>query len=429
MMVIESVDKKDQKYWEYIKKSLCPYKVSTYKMPACHDEIAPHISAARFIEEEEPMQQSLTRLATIAGLALLGLSPINGASAADDLSGPIVLQDRGAFFVGGQVFHTPAQSGNPIGPAGIKEYPNDDDIMINQMYVEYSIPVDSKSRVPIILMHGCCLSAMSYDDTPDGRMGWTEYFLRKRYPVYTPDQVGRARSGFDATVINEVRLGKRPPGDLPDIFTLGAKTAWDNFRFGPEAGVPWPDVQYPVEAMPVLAAQVMPDLNALLPMPNPSYKALSDLAIKAGGAVIFGHSESGHFPMEAAMADPAGVRGIVSIEGHCFDWTDEQIKRMVDVPTLIVFGDHIGGSKVSGPFWTMHLESCQRFARKLNDLGGHAEIMMLPDHGLKGNTHMLMQDKNNLEVADLILGWVNKNVKQEHDEPKLNNKREALAAK
>lgn len=369
------------------------------------------------------MQDRFKRLATRAGLALLLSSPFGIAGAADDLSGPIVLQDRGAFFVGGEIIHTPAQSGDPIGPAGIKDYPNDDDIMINQMYVEYSIPVDSKTRAPLILMHGCCLSAMSWDDTPDGRMGWTEYFLRKHHPVYTPDQVGRARSGFDATVINQVRLGKRPPGDLPNIFTLGAKTAWDNFRFGPEAGVPWPDVQYPIEAMPILAAQVMPDLNAQLPQPNPSYKALADLAIKAGGAVIVGHSESGHFPMEAAIADPTGIRGLVSIEGHCFDWTDEQVKKMVDIPTLIVFGDHIGGSKVSGAFWTMHLASCQKFAKQLNDLGGHADVMLLPEHGLKGNTHMMMQDKNNLEVADLILAWLDKNVKQEHEEPKLNNKR------
>jgi hypothetical protein len=30
----------------------------------------------------------------------------------------------------------------------------------------------------------------------------------------------------------------------------------------------------------------------------------------------------------------------------------------------------------------------------------------LPEVGLKGNSHMMMQDRNNLEVADFILRWI-----------------------
>jgi hypothetical protein len=32
--------------------------------------------------------------------------------------------------------------------------------------------------------------------------------------------------------------------------------------------------------------------------------------------------------------------------------------------------------------------------------------MYLPKMGIKGNSHMLMQDKNNLQLADLILRWI-----------------------
>jgi len=28
--------------------------------------------------------------------------------------------------------------------------------------------------------------------------------------------------------------------------------------------------------------------------------------------------------------------------------------------------------------------------------------------GIRGNSHMLMQDTNNLQLADLILGWIDK---------------------
>jgi hypothetical protein len=30
--------------------------------------------------------------------------------------------------------------------------------------------------------------------------------------------------------------------------------------------------------------------------------------------------------------------------------------------------------------------------------------------GIKGNSHMLMQDKNSLQLADLILGWIDDHV-------------------
>ena len=29
-----------------------------------------------------------------------------------------------------------------------------------------------------------------------------------------------------------------------------------------------------------------------------------------------------------------------------------------------------------------------------------------PDQGIRGNSHMMMQDRNNLQIADLILKWI-----------------------
>ena len=33
-----------------------------------------------------------------------------------------------------------------------------------------------------------------------------------------------------------------------------------------------------------------------------------------------------------------------------------------------------------------------------------------PRPGIRGNSHMIMQDKNNLQIADLILQWIDEHV-------------------
>jgi hypothetical protein len=39
-----------------------------------------------------------------------------------------------------------------------------------------------------------------------------------------------------------------------------------------------------------------------------------------------------------------------------------------------------------------------------------AEYMKLDEMGILGVTHMMMLDSNSNQIADLMLGWVNKNV-------------------
>ncbi len=33
-------------------------------------------------------------------------------------------------------------------------------------------------------------------------------------------------------------------------------------------------------------------------------------------------------------------------------------------------------------------------------------MLMLPARGITGNSHMMMLDKNNLAIADLLIGWI-----------------------
>jgi pimeloyl-ACP methyl ester carboxylesterase len=318
-----------------------------------------------------------------------------------------VIENQGSFFVGGEMKHATVD-GSKTPPYGLS---NEDDIMVGQMYVQYQIPQGHGSRTPIVLMHGCCLSGKTWETTPDGRMGWSEYFLRRGRPVYIPDQTSRGRSGFDATGINQGRLGAIEAGAAPRIHTFGRSAAWKVFRFGPEYPNTFSDLQFPHSGFDELAKQVIPDLNDLLPSPNPTFANLGALARLLDGAILIGHSESGFFPERAALANPSGVRGIVSIEPVCpATVTQQEITALAKIPIVFLWGDHIEDSPLA--IWKTLFANCRQIASQIVAVGGDASVLHLPAMGIKGNSHMLMQDLNNLQVADLILDWIAKHAEK-----------------
>jgi hypothetical protein len=244
-------------------------------------------------------------------------------------------------------------------------------------------------------------------------MGWGEYFVRRGRPVYLADQVSRARSGFDGTIINAVRNGGAPASELPNVLIASHEIAWRVFRFGPAFGTPFADGQFPIEAVDELYKQMIPDLNSLLPTPNPTWIDMAALASRLDGAVLVGHSESGFFPEQAALIDPSGVRGMVSIEMPCpTDLGSEAIATLAKIPTLIMFGDHLDDVRGGPANWQMSFETCRTFVEQIDDAGGDATMMHLPDLGIHGNSHMLMQDRNSNELADLVLEWIDERVER-----------------
>ena len=97
-------------------------------------------------------------------------------------------------------------------------------------------------------------------------------------------------------------------------------------------------------ALDELSKQGVPDVSfgGGIPTPNPTLKALSDLAGQLNGAVLMGHSQSGSFPLAAALLNPAAMKGLVLVEpGTCpANYTAEQIATLAKVPILVVFGDY-----------------------------------------------------------------------------------------
>jgi pimeloyl-ACP methyl ester carboxylesterase len=329
-----------------------------------------------------------------------------GAQALDDVripDTPLVLKAQGSFFVGGDTVEQTQTELGDLGPGG--------HITVNQMYVRFMVPEDGDGHVPVVMIHGATLTGKSWETTPDGRMGWDEYFVRKGHPVYVPDQVGRGRSGFNQAPFNDARADTAPPGSLPRWIRFSDEVVWPNFRFGSAPGTPYADSQFPVTAVGELSKQGVPDVSfGGVPTPNPTLQALADLAGQLHGAVLMGHSQAGAFPLAAALLNPTAARALVLIEpGACpSTYTDEQIKTLATLPVLAVFGDHRDVSTGIGirPSWQLSFESCQALIDRLVAAGGQAQMLSPAQTGIHGNSHMIMQDKNNLQIADRILAWI-----------------------
>ena len=81
--------------------------------------------------------------------------------------------------------------------------------------------------------------------------------------------------------------------------------------------------------------------------------------------------------------------------------TDEQVRILSGIPILIVVGDYLGDAPSA---------RCDYEIGKLEEAGGDVTFISLPEIGMDGNSHMLMQDRNNLEVADILIDWVSEHV-------------------
>ena len=179
----------------------------------------------------------------------------NSAPPATDTSSnsdrPLVLAKQGSFFINEQNIAAafPTATGTPV-PGHISA---------KGMYVQYQIP-DARNRgaYPVIMVHGSGHTGKTYEETPDGRIGWAEYFVRRGIPVYVVDHSGRARSGFDPGPSNRAKL-EGNPALIPSFTEFTNEQAWTNFRFGPTAFTPYENTRFPIKAQDQYFAQIVPN--------------------------------------------------------------------------------------------------------------------------------------------------------------------------
>jgi hypothetical protein len=95
---------------------------------------------------------------------------------------------------------------------------------------------------------------------------------------------------------------------------------------------------------------------------------------------------------------------VISIEPAACPSATSDMTPYKGTPILVLFGDNTEGAPMWGPIVT----ACRAYVGALRAAGGRADIVVLPEVGIKGNSHMLMQDLNNLQIANLLIDWIAK---------------------
>jgi hypothetical protein len=311
----------------------------------------------------------------------------------------IVLRGMGSFHVGGRIAEI---SGKPVReivrqPGGplTKLDPNGQ-YMIEQMYVQYFLPKNRKGKLPLLMWHGGGLTGVTFETTPDGREGWVNLFIRKGWDVYNSDAVERGRSGFASSDFW--------PGE-PTFLTY--QDPFERFRIGDGPGSWNADPskrkvlagsQFPVEAYENYMKQSVPRWLSTDKAIIDGYIALVD---KVCPCVLLLHSQGGAFGFKVAEARPDKVKAIVAVESATAG-VIANAPKLKDTPVLMLFGDYVD----EHPRWSTFKKIDMAYGDAIKTAGGTVDWINLPDIGIKGNSHMLMQDKNNAAIADVIQKWL-----------------------
>ena len=105
------------------------------------------------------------------------------------------------------------------------------------------------------------------------------------------------------------------------------------------------------------------------------------------------------------IARPDLFRAYVAVEalGSCTAISAAGAK-FPSVPVLVMSGDPIA-PEAPPPFG---IDGCKAVAAKSAQLA--LTVDYLPDAGIRGNSHMMMLDRNNKQIADRIMGWIDRSL-------------------
>lgn len=318
---------------------------------------------------------------------------------------PLTIQEQGSFSVGGKVVSTPGTYNNNKPSSEGQTFHGD------HLYAFYQVPLNPKA-LPIVMLHGAYESGRSWETTPDGREGFQTIFLRRHFPVYIVDQPRRGRAG-NSTVATMIE-----PTPYDQLF-------FDQFRMGK-----WPNffdsVQFSrdPEALDQFFQAVTPNTGPY--DAGVISDAMAALFDKIGPAILFSHSQGGE-PGWLTAIKSKNVKGIVALEpGSGFIFPEGELpeempsaagtlkpgavplavfEKLTRIPIIIFYGDNFPTepTKERGQDnWRVRLAMAKLWVEAINRHGGDAKLVHLPDIGIRGNTHFLMWDLNNVQIADQI---------------------------
>jgi hypothetical protein len=322
---------------------------------------------------------------------------------------PIQVQDQGSFAVGGTMSTSPGKF-DPYKPA-----PQGQTYRGDHAYVFYQVPVKAR-RLPLIMWHGIGQFSKTWETTPDGREGFQNIFLRRRFSVYLLDQPrrgGAGRSMAEATI--------KPVPDEQNWFGVFRIGIWPNY---------FPGVQFSRDpgALEQYFRQMTPNLGPI--DLQVTTDAGARLLEKTGPAVLVTHSHAGGMGWMTAVKS-ANVRGIVCYEpGSNFLFPEGEVppsqpsssgpleavavpladfRKLTRIPIVIYYGDNIPAEPNANPGqdgWRARLAMARLWRDAVNRHGGDVTVVHLPEVGLRGNTHFPFSDLNNLQVADLMSAFL-----------------------
>lgn len=342
-------------------------------------------------------------------LILISCFTISSVSFAE----PIVLETQGSFMIGGSTVTNTGEfiSADWLSQAGQTAYGD-------HAYVFYQIPLKAK-KFPMIFLHGGGQSKKTWETTPDGRDGFQNIFLRRGFSTYLVDQPRRGEAGF-STVSSDGAI--TPAYYDRTMFTLFRLGLWPDF---------YEDTQFPKddESLNQFMRQGTPN-TAPLDF-NLVADSMAKLLEKTGPSILVTHSQGGGCGWLTALKtnnikaiaayEPGGSPRLFPegevpdaiktsfglIEGTAIPL--EEFKKFAKFPIVIYYGDHIATEPTDNygsDQWRAEIAMGRKFVELVNKYGGDAAVVHLPEIGIKGNTHFMFSDLNNIEVADLLSEWL-----------------------
>ena len=328
-------------------------------------------------------------------IMVLALSLAAGSACAQSKE-PLLLREMGSFHIGGRVIEI---TGQPIKevmftPGGVpaKMDPNGK-YQVEQMYVQYFLPQNRRGKLPLLLWHGGGLTGVTYETKPDGGEGWLTYFIRKGWDTYISDAVERGRAGWTNTFKGDPLF--LPVGDPWERFRIGPPGSWNDDQ---AKRATYPGVQFPIEAYERFMKQAVP---RWLTTDEQIVAAYVELVDKVCPCVVMVHSQSGSFGYKVLEARPEKVKALIAVE-PTLGGDRNKVEAIKGTPILVLYGDNAKDH----PRWSKIRQGGVDYAAVLKSAGGNIDVVDLPEVGIKGNSHMVMMDKNSDVVADLIQKWL-----------------------
>ncbi|MFC4276111.1 alpha/beta fold hydrolase [Achromobacter aloeverae] len=307
---------------------------------------------------------------------------------------PIALADFGSFFAGGRTVRIEGKETRAIRftQTASFQYDPNGTYHVEQAYVQYFIPARQRHPLPIVMLHGGGMTGTMWEQTPDGRRGWVQDFLRLGHAVYVVDNVERGRAGW--TPFEEIWA------EAPII--RNAEESWTLFRIGSAQGWPgrqaFPGQRFPVSAFDTLMRHAVPRWLGNNDAALRGFQAVLD---RVGPCVVLMHSHGGEVAFRAVQERPALVRGIIAIEPSGFS-PEVAAGSMTDKPVLFVYGDFLDAT----PLWRNLVRAGEGYAARLVEDHARVTFWRMAEMGIPGNSHFPMMDANSTDIARRISAWV-----------------------